>query len=349
MSTGTIDAVGNIHDTKGQFAGHVQAEQDADAILGAHATQGAGYGRFTNDKDRVAQMRDDLEAAVNDLVESGQLQSWLDSRVLSRQSHWSFTNQLLSELQYRGLRAGQDDETRAEYPESMMMSASAWKRLGRFVNDDQFDNAIWIRRPCNRKGTRINEVTGEEEDYYYTGGFTGLKEYDISQTHGADIEGYGVMHPKMLTGDVYEEGVPGLALRIMESGYRVSEEEIPGFDPAAGSGKFGYTDPRTKRVVIDPRTPKATRLNVYAHELAHIKLGHVDDMDEYRAHRGRMETEAEAAAYMVVRSLGGDHAGSDAFSAPYIAGWASQEKSDGITKALNRAASAANSILDGEW
>lgn len=347
MSAGTIDAVGNIHDQKGQFAGHIQAEQDADSILGGHAVPLGHYSDIKDQKARVAAMRDDLEAAVNDIVESGQLQSWLDARVLSRQRHWSFCNQLLSELQYHGIRADQDEETRAEFPESMMMSKTAWARLGRSINEGT--RAIWIRRPCNRKGTRINDK-GEEEDYYYTGGFAPQAEYDISQTHGEPVEGYGVMHPKMLTGDLAAEAVPGLAARIMETGYSVVEEKIPGFDPAAGTGTFGYTDPATKRVVIDPRTPPATRLNVYAHELAHIKLGHVDSMLEYRSHRGRMETEAEAAAYMVVRGLGGDHAGSDAFSAPYIAGWASRESGrDVITRSLDRAAKAANEILDGDW
>lgn len=347
MSTGTVDAVGNLHDQAGRFAGHIQSEADATAILGDRSVPLGHYSDIKDQKARVEAMRDDLEAAVDEIVESGQLQAYLDSQILSRQRHWSFGNQLLATLQYMGIRAEQDDETRAEYPEPMMMSRTAWARLGRNILPGT--RAIWIRRPNTRKGTKTDPDTGEEKDFYCTAGFSPQAEYDISQTAGDPVEGYAAVRPKMLTGEVNEDAIPGLAARIIESGYSVTEREIPGFDPAAGSGAYGYTDPKTKQVVIDPRTPKATRLNVYAHELAHIKLGHVDDLDEYRNHRGRMETEAEAAAYIVVRSLGGDHEGSDAFSAPYIAGWARNSSKDTITKALDRAARAANEILDGEW
>lgn len=58
------------------------------------------------------------------------------------------------------------------------------------------------------------------------------------------------------------------------------------------------------------------------HETAHIELRHIDDLDQYRAHRGRMEVEAESVAY-IVAGLGGFD--TSAYSIGYITGWADED------------------------
>lgn len=58
------------------------------------------------------------------------------------------------------------------------------------------------------------------------------------------------------------------------------------------------------------------------HEAAHIELRHIDDVDEYRAHRGRMEVEAESVAYVVAGLTGFD---TSEYSISYIAGWANED------------------------
>ena len=85
-----------------------------------------------------------------------------------------------------------------------------------------------------------------------------------------------------------------------------------------------------------------------AHELAHIKHAHVDDLGEYRQHRGKMETEAEATAYMVTRALGVTREQSDTFSAQYIAGWSKGDR-ETVSKALNTSTKVFNDIMDGDW
>ncbi|WP_431278337.1 hypothetical protein [Leifsonia poae] len=58
------------------------------------------------------------------------------------------------------------------------------------------------------------------------------------------------------------------------------------------------------------------------HETAHIELHHIDDVDQYHAHRGRMEVEAESVAYIVA---GLSRFDTSAYSIGYITGWADED------------------------
>ena len=75
---------------------------------------------------------------------------------------------------------------------------------------------------------------------------------------------------------------------------------------------------RTHRPRATPHYPAKTLI----HETAHLQLGHVDDLDEYRHHRGRMEVEAESVAYVVAGLAGFD---TSAYSVGYITGWANED------------------------
>ncbi|WP_206305449.1 hypothetical protein [Actinacidiphila soli] len=79
------------------------------------------------------------------------------------------------------------------------------------------------------------------------------------------------------------------------------------------------------------------------HEVAHVQCEHVADMDEYRQHRGRMET--EAVAYVMAGVFGLDSA---AYSVPYVAGWAGktpEDVADTIKATGNRVMTAIKAIL----
>ena len=54
----------------------------------------------------------------------------------------------------------------------------------------------------------------------------------------------------------------------------------------------------------------------------HIELHHIDSVEEYRRHRGRMEVEAESVAYVVAGLHGFDTSG---YSIGYIAGWSDED------------------------
>ena len=126
------------------------------------------------------------------------------------------------------------------------------------------------------------------------------------------------------------------------------ESEIPGFNPKAGTGTFGFTDPAGKRIVVDPRQSAAEHASTLAHELAHVHCGHVSDLQEYSRHRGRMETEAEMTAYLVNRSRGMAAKDADSFSPGYIAGW-SQGDPKVMHSAMDTAVRAYNKIMEGTW
>ncbi|MGV1010233.1 MAG: hypothetical protein ACOYBY_16775 [Dermatophilaceae bacterium] len=80
-----------------------------------------------------------------------------------------------------------------------------------------------------------------------------------------------------------------------------------------------------------------------------MHLEHVDgDYQEYVRHRGRMETEAEAVAFMVSRRRGATREQTEAFSPGYIASW-SRGKTEIITAAMDRSTKVFNMIMDGDW
>jgi hypothetical protein len=68
-------------------------------------------------------------------------------------------------------------------------------------------------------------------------------------------------------------------------------------------------------------------LAVLAHEHAHVSLGHLDRIDEYRANhdnaRGVMEVEAESATYVTMTALGFDTGN---WSIEYVGGWSHGDK-----------------------
>jgi hypothetical protein len=81
----------------------------------------------------------------------------------------------------------------------------------------------------------------------------------------------------------------------------------------------GWTNPDTRTVRVSDTLNDAHAAKTLTHEVAHIQCEHVTDMNEYRQHRGRTETEAESVAYIVAGVFGLD---STAYSVPYVAGWA---------------------------
>jgi hypothetical protein len=109
-----------------------------------------------------------------------------------------------------------------------------------------------------------------------------------------------------------------------------------------GGSANGSTDPATRVVAVRADLEPAQAAKTLVHELAHIRLGHVDDLARYHAERARCEVEAESVAHIVTAAVG---LVSDAYSFPYVARWA-----HGDTEAVARAAEAvitcARTIVD---
>jgi hypothetical protein len=85
----------------------------------------------------------------------------------------------------------------------------------------------------------------------------------------------------------------------------------------------------------------AQATKTFAHERAHILLGHVGSVARYLVCRGQCEVEAESVAYLVCVQLGIDAAD---YSLPYVARWGEGDV-ELIQKTAERVVTVARSIL----
>lgn len=290
-------------------------------------------------KDRVEAMKADLEAAVNELVESGELRRYLDAASGNGMRRWSSNNQMLAgiQLHHQKVRAGEADRNDPDAVWTTLTNADCrtykqWQEVGRAPVKGS--KAIFILAPIVRKKITENKA-GEEQTSSYIAGFRTMPVFDVSRTDGEPLP----EHPsREFTGEVATGTVEGMKSRVAELGYSYSETEIAGTDPVRLKGTLAYVEPASKKLVVDSRLSAPAKAAALAHELGHIECGHTDSdgMDEYRRHRGRMETEAEAFSYMMLRSRGAEPDDAAAFSPGYIAGWSKGETKT-VQQALDKA------------
>jgi hypothetical protein len=285
--------------------------------------------------DRVKAMVADLESSVKAIIESGQLHRWLNAMSSNGLSRWSANNRLLAAVQMLQRGESLDD--------LHMMGFRQWEKWNRKVSKGA--KAVWILAPITRKVVDEDD-DGNNTEKHRVVGFKGVPVFDVSDTHGEPLPSSPA---RPAPGGSTPGTIEGLRDRVGQAGYSYEETEIPGCRPETGEGTLGYTDPKTKRIVVDARLNDAQKASTIAHELGHVHCGHVDqDYSEYQRHRGRMETEAEACAYLTVRARGASKEQSDAFSPAYIAGW-SRGDAKIMHTALDKAVKAHNKIMEGTW
>lgn len=140
-----------------------------------------------------------------------------------------------------------------------------------------------------------------------------LSVFDISSTDLIDPEaGDPGTITAQLTGTDDHGIVDALSTYLTGEGWTVTRQSLPG-------STNGVTRPESRSGVIDSDLSPEHASKSMIHELAHVLLGHTEDMAEYVEHRGLMETEAESVAYIVSGMAGFD---TSAYSVGYIAGWA---------------------------
>lgn len=286
-------------------------------------------------EDRVQAMLADLDTSVQAIVESGQLQAWLDVMASNGMHRWSANNRLLAimQLSQRG----------DLLEEPHLMGFRQWADHDRKVTKGA--KAVWILAPVKRRFIRTDD-NGEETQHQVVVGFKGVAVFNVSDTEGKPLAKPPVM---AVDGEATPGTLEGLQQRVGRAGYSYSEDHIPGCRPATGEGTLGFTDPSTKRIVVDARLSPAMKASTLAHELGHVHCGHVDAAaGEYQRHRGRMETEAEMTAYLVNRSRGMHKTQVDAFSPGYIASWSEGDPSV-MRASMDTAVKAYNTIMDGAW
>ena len=312
----------------GQFAG-----DDHQCPLPPGLPEG-DYGGLKGDA-RTKEMVDDLQSAVAAIVQSGQLQRWMDAMASNGLNRWSMRNRLLAILQLAQRRESLDDVH--------LMGFRQWEKYKRRVRKGE--KAIWILAPVTRK-IRDTDADGAVTEKTIVSGFKSVPVFNISQTDGDPLPDLPLAPP---AGEASPGTLEGLRNRVAKAGFAYEETVIPDCQPQTGRGTLGYTSPTDHRIVVDERLSPAQKASTVAHELGHVHCGHVDaDYSEYQRHRGQMETEAEMTAYMVNRSRGMSRDAAHSFSPGYIASW-SQGNPKVITDAMDRSVKAYNKIMDGDW
>lgn len=313
--------------------------------------EGVPMASFSEKEGRAEAMAAELEHAVTQIVESGRLAAWMDSMRSNGMNRWSFTNRALASMQ---LAAKFHDEGRPWPPKSSEVDIrgfQAWKKEGRAPRKGS--KAIWIYAPQvikekDSEGKPVLDANGDPKTFTK---FKPVPVFNVTDTDGEPLGGDGEEMITPLTGDAAPGVLTGLRDRVAAAGWSYREDLIAA-DPETASGTLGYTtpvdSPQGQQVVVDHRLSGAMKASVIAHEMAHIKCGHVADHAEYRKHRGRMETEAEMTAYLVNRELGIQAEDAESFSAGYIAGWSKGDPKV-VRSAMDKALKAYMEITDGAW
>lgn len=235
---------------------------------------------------------------VQQLADSGQWQAFLD---FARSFHSYSLNNLLLIL--------------AQEPNATMVAGfRQWQTKGRQVRKGE--KAIKIFGYSQKKTTQDqDEDSTAEADQRIIRYFPVLSVFDITQTDPIEgAEPIPVNPTRALTGSEDHGVLAPLTAHLESAGWTISREPL--------THANGYTDPDTHRIILNTRISAEQSAKTLIHEAAHIHLGHTDNIDQYRQHRGRMEVEAESVAYILAGLSGFDTSN---YSIGYITGWANQD------------------------
>ncbi|MDN4597713.1 MULTISPECIES: ArdC family protein [Leifsonia] len=252
---------------------------------------------------------------VQQLADSGQWRAFLE---FARSFHNYSLNNLLLIL--------------AQKPDATMVAGfRQWQAKGRQVRKGEKSIKIFGYRE-KKTETAADDDTSSDEGrvvrYFPT-----LSVFDIAQTD--PIEGADPLPSdptQQLTGDQDHGLIAPLSDHLESRGWTISREPL--------TRASGYTDPKTLRVILAEGISVEQSAKTLIHETAHIELRHIDSVEEYRQHRGRMEVEAESVAFVVAGLCGFD---TSAYSIGYIAGW-SDEDVTVIRDSASRVLAAVHSI-----
>lgn len=264
----------------------------------------------------AAALQASIVEQVQQLADSGRWRAFLD---FARSFHeYSFNNLLL---------------ILAQNPDATMVAGfRQWQARGRQVRKGERSIKIFGFREKTIQRTDDNEADDNERVVRY---FPALSVFDIAQTDPiAGADPIPENPARLLTGTDDHGVLTSLTGHLESAGWSIRREPL--------GRANGYTDPGIHRVVLADAIAEEQAAKTLIHEAAHIELGHIDDVEEYRNHRGRMEVEAESVAYIVAGLYGLD---TSAYSIGYITGWANEDTAV-IRESATRVLSAAHTIAD---
>lgn len=293
------------------------------------ATDGADLEVFTRRyesvDEKVKAFQEELAAHVESLADDDEWNDYLDT--MSRFHAYSPNNQILIHLQTRGTA-------------TRVAGFRTWQSLGRHVRKGEKGISILapkvVRVPAlDAAGRPRLDAEGRPVKERRVVGFTTASVFDVAQTDGEPLPDIGF--------ELSEEPPAGLTedleAAIEGCGFRLSYEEVPG----AALHQPGRACRRTGGPV------PGMRARALAHELGHVKLGHLERMGDYHAghdgHRGEMEVEADSFAYAMLR---GNGMSTEAVrpSGYYVAGW-SRQNPDTVRKAAENVSKAVKDAMAG--
>jgi antirestriction protein ArdC len=262
---------------------------------------------------KLAEVHGRLADQVSQLVKGDQWQAML--RAAARFHTYSLNNVLLIHLQFPAA--------------SRVAGYRTWQSLGRQVR--RGETGIAILAPVTYK-VQVEEDQDEHPEVKQLRGFKVELVFDISQTDGEPIP---EVPPVLLEGDGPLDLWNSLADLVKTEGYEIRRGKCTHVTAN------GETDPLTHTVTVHDDLSPLQAIKTLTHELAHIRLGHVENLSTYHLCRGRCEVEAESVAFVVLLEAGYD---ASSYSTPYVAGWADDPKV--IHETAQRVITAARGIVE---
>lgn len=269
--------------------------------------------------EKVEQMHDELSAAVDALMQSGQWLRWLD--FLGSFHRYSFNNTMLIQVQC---------------PHATQVAGfKAWQAKGRQVRKGE--KGIRIFGKPFRLVSETDEATGETTRKAIKCPPPVVSVFDISQTD--PIEGVEQLPAPVaqLQGDDHAALYERISEWMTGQGWTVTREQIPG-------ESNGYcTVDGTRRIVVDADLSDAHAAKTAIHEAAHAIL-HTDEEGKLtnEPDQATRELEAESVAYVVAALHDLD---TSDYSVGYLASW-SGGQADTIKATAVRVQEAVHLIAD---
>ena len=246
-----------------------------------------------------------LHDGIKNLLESGDWEKYLKTQ--AKFHSYSANNCFL-------ILASNPDATK-------VAGYKAWQKLNRQVRKGE--KGIKILAPMRRK---VEDDDGETK--FIITGFRTASVFDISQTEGEDL---AVVDS--------QENRDAKALLKSLMGLAQAKNITVTFKLCQGRGFCQYHGGKPVLININPEASPTHQAKTMSHELGHAILHSTDD---YQAHRGDKELEAESTAYVVMSHFGFD---TGDYSFGYVASWqkSAGKDLDGTLDQLSKSASAIHS------
>lgn len=278
---------------------------------------------FADKTTRTEDIRREIDTAIANLSTPEQWQDWLAHA--AKFHRYSLNNQLLIAMQ-------RPDATQ-------VAGFNKWKEMGRAPVKGA--KAIWIQAPMivkekDEDGKPKLDKNGEPVTRVW---FKTVPVFDVAQTDGEPVPEPPKVPYNRTEGVAPPEMHLALSEQIAKRGFTIDRRDLP------EDGPEGWTNFTEKKVVVSTRFSDAHTAMVLAHELAHIALGHGEDMRAYHTGKGgerpAMEVEAESVAYVLGRKYGLTPSDS---SFAYIHNWA-QGDNEKVKKTATAVVKACDDIL----